>query len=520
MLRAFILVALLPALGQAQGIFAPAKPRVVDPLSLVGLAVGDLLRLPPEARQSARYLTLENIPLDLREEAYLVLCGHLQHLSRESDIVRPRIIPGSGGALLRLHTDDYGWSRSVWESLATESPYTHVRLEIVEEVISHVVRPWPGGVWPKDGKVYAAGSFTYYAEVRTPVRTVKENALAPWLAYGKKGKANLAALVEMTQSKVPLVRGDWFFNQTAIQFGRKPGYYDFLGVKDEAGFRSLVGFDKKLAQTFGKELREAVGESEVTLEPRALARENTLGGAYWRSFDFIKATDRKNPLRILGKDIEAEYDASEQFGHLPNGFWATGVFKRGGERQDFAPGEIASDGHSVSNDRRVHVNISCIRCHGAGGLRSIDSWFRNLLRAPIGLTSPDPLRARELRQQYGRKIEEFQARDKAVFEAAVKEATGWDSAAYTKKYAAFWERYEDAKIDLQWMADDLGIDAAELRGILSAKLKASAAEPLDRRIDLVIANFIGQNPKRIGIRQYEEIYHVLKEYLSAKEQAP
>jgi hypothetical protein len=478
-------------------------------------------------------MTLENVAPEDREDAYLVMCGHVQHLSNQADLKLPTIIPGTAGALIRIHHDYYGWDAKVYEQLADASPHIYQNLNVTEETFydKDVVVPWKGGVWPNDGKYYARGSFTHWDTIkvsRNDAYTTKERALAAHLAYGKDGKKNLARLVELTQSRVPLVHADWFFNQTAAQFNRKPGYYDFLGVKDEDGFRKLGGFDGKLSKEFSKELREAVGISEVTHQPRAFARENAAGNGYWRSFDFLKAIDRANPLRVLGREIEDNYDASEQYIGLPNGFLATGVFAgpkakdaagkavKKGTRADFAPGEIASDSLSRSTDRLVHVNVSCTRCHASDrGLRSMDGWVRGVLVPPLKLESPDYDKARELAQQYGRKIESFLDRDRSIYEEAVKECTGWDARTYGGKYAWMWERYEDAQVDLAWAADDLGTTPEFLFALIDARVKASDYLPLDKRLDIVVGGLFQK--RSIGIRQYEEIYLLLREYLAEKE---
>lgn len=443
----------------------------------VEAALADLQKIPVAQRPSIRYLDLG--PHAQADDAR-VLSGHCNQLSRESDIT----IPANVGKVLRVNLDDYGWKRDVWEKLADADPWYHVRVEVEE------VQHWPGGVWPKDGKHYAANSFTYYAKVK------KATAVAPWLGL------NAGNLVNETQSAAPILRADWFFNQSCTQADRNPGYYDFLGVKDEKTFQKAIGFDVKLADDFGREIREAVADSGVTLQPRAIARHNTLGGGYWRSFDFRIAKDKGNPLRIYGKEIEEAYDATEQYGHLPNGFWATGLFDKQGARQDSAPDFIASDNRSKSNDRRVHVNVSCIRCHSNGGLQDIDAWVRNLLQPPLALQSPDYALIRKLRQQYLRRLEPFIAKDRQVYAEAVMEATGFDTKIYAQKYAEMFERYEDAKVTAAHAARDCGLTEKEFVGKLSAYLKATGG------IDPVLSVFLleGDRRRSLNMKAWEEAF--------------
>ncbi len=241
--------------------------------------------------------------------------------------------------------------------------------------------------------------------------------------------------------------------------------------------------------------------STVTLHPRAIARHGTIGGAYWRTFDFNKVKDRKSATKILGRDIEKLYDASEQFGHLPNGFWATGLFDRQGKRQDVAPNNVAGDTGSKSTDLQIHVNVSCLRCHTNGGLKDIDAWVRNLLIPPLELRSPDEEKAIELRNQYATNLDASLDDDRAVFERAVKEVTGWKSKEYSAAYAEYWEQYEDAKIGIKEAARDLGVSEKRFRDALSARVKAGFGET-------EMSSFLLPNPRlnRITIRVWEDNY--------------
>lgn len=448
-------------------------------------AHADLQRQPPAVRPFLRYLSLHNLTEPERAAAIPVLAGHCNQLSRVAILTRPARV----GDLLRVNLRDYGWSPDVWEKLS--DPYY---LTIVEKINEHGRGYWDGPRWV----------WTERYEQR-----IKATATAPWLVEEPADAERIKDLVTWTGSRLPVTRADWFFNQTAIQADRDAGYYDWLGIKDEAGFQKAIGFDRKLSEGFRFELREAVALSGVTLQPRAITRHDSLGGAYWRSLDFKLARGETNPLKVLGRGLEKSYDATEVFGHLPNGMWATGLFDRAGKRQDFAPPEIASDGVSRSHDRRVHVNVSCIRCHGDGGLQPIDGWVRNLLNPPLELRTTDYEKAVELRQQYLRTLEPFLARDKATYEAAVKEATGLTSKAYATAYAAWWERYEDAKVTTAQAAHELGTTEAELRRKLLAWIKAG------HYLSPAASSFVheGARARALPIRQYEEIVSELHSIL-------
>lgn len=450
----------------------------------VPMALEDAKTLPQELRPYLRYLDLRFLPQKERAVKIQVYKGHLNSLSRQVDILP--LAPIGGNLLLRVNLLDYGWDISLWEKL--NDPYYHTIIE------TKTVKHWSGGIWWQDNKHYPANAFTYHDVQKT-------QAIAPWVSQGQQ--ESLKALIEMTQSKAPIVRADWFFNQTAIQEERAVGYYDWLGIKDEKTFQDVIGFDAARADKFQRELREAVSRSGVTLQPRAIIRQISGGGSYWRSLDFKEATGKKNPLRILGKDIENDYDATEQFGHLPNGFWATGLFDGKGKRQNAAPDFIASDGRSKSHDKRVHVNASCIRCHENGGLQDVDGWARNLFFPPLDLKAPDYRKLRELQQQYLSDIKSYLEWDRKRYADAVKKATGMEVKAYAIAYAKEWERYEDAVVDLEWAANDLGTTPKKLKEALLKDIKGRGLGT-----DTILSGFVldGERKVRIGIRQWEELY--------------
>ena len=455
----------------------------LSPADAIAQAHADLSRLPVEARYDVRYLSLYAVPKAEREKAVRILNGHVNSLSREPDLTPLYVVPGSQGSLCRLYLRDYRWDTKVWEKLV--DPYFTQAIEVER------LEWWPGGNY--DGQHYPAKAF----QVRYKD---KQLVLAPWLTETVQAKKHLEEVVGWTGSKIPVVRAEWFFNQTAAAVDRTPNYYDFLGVKDEKTFQDAIGADVKKAADLGNEIREAVAISGVTLQPRAIVRHGTINGSYWRTFDFKIAKAETNPLAVLGKDIEKKYDASEQYGMLANGMWAFGLFDRQGKIQATAPDFIASDGVSRSTDKRVHNGASCIRCHTNGGLQDIDGWIRNLMTPPLNVLTPDYEKARELKRLYLRKMEPFIEKDRRVYEDAIKEATGLGSKEYSASFARMWEDYEDAKVDLGMAAASLGCTPERLKLAIGGRIRAG-------RGDTVMSVLVlpAGRPNRIPIRQWEEI---------------
>lgn len=507
--------------------------------SQIPAAIADAQKIPEQVRHNLLYLTLDNFPDEKeREDAVRTLSGHVNQLSRATDIqsllAQPGlyysgVVPGTGAKLIRLDIGDFGWKRETIERLAKVDPYFHAKIETVKDpaIIIPAGYEWrklnTDIVLVKDGVAvggFQEGSGQYQRMVRgiwvpgqaqSPVPYGKNisvlvrEVFAPWV------NPKIVELSALLNSQVPILRADWFFNQTIAQVDRVAGYYDVLGIKNEADFQELIGFDPKKKRR-KVELREAVAKSGVTLKARAIVRETAEEQGYWRTLDFKKAVDKLNPLRVLGRTIDEEFlkadvgeVASEVYGGLPNGMWCFLLVNNKGETQATAPDFIASDSRSISNDRRVAVGIGCIRCHTNGGLQDINGWAKNLLKPPLALQSPDYDQIRLLRQQYFRDIKSYIERDRKVYETAVFAATGWDSKVYSAKISWMWSRYEDAEVDAAYVARDLGMTENELVARLEAYAKAHGS------IDPVLSVFLltGDRKQPIDIRQFEELIPVL-----------
>ena len=399
-----------------------------------------------------------------------VINGHMQHLSRSPIIRKPVLVEKQ---LYRVYLSDYRINPAVYERLAGVDPYAH---------------------WDVD------------------LKGKKERTHNPLLIDSKDGMNAMEYLVYFTKSNTPILTAEWFFNQTAIQQGRVAGYYDFLEIKTVKDFEALIGFDRKLAKDFGQTQREATSISDVTVEgARGIVRDNTLGGGFWKSLDFKVAKGLKNPLRILGEDLEKQKDATEGFGHLPNGFWATYAADNNDKLQEVAPNFIAGDTRSKSTDKQVHPNMGCLRCHTNAGLRDLHGFFRrNFKGGPDGLDigSPDHAKYERFREEYSRSLEPFLRRDRERFAEAVTEATGLEAKKYLEYYAAYWERYRDAEVDLAWAARSVGTTPEELRRAFDAQLprpgRVIQIDPRYGALDTVLTGLL--NGDKISISSWEEVY--------------
>lgn len=434
----------------------------------------DLKTVPTELRPFTRYLALLNLPEKEREDALMVLSGHINGLSKEAKIVSPVAIKG----LARINISDYGWKSQTWEKFAETDPYFHIQVT--------KVYPWGGGNWPGTTTPYAKGSFNVID---------KQSAIAPWLIGNEADKASLAVIINETKSQAFLLRADWWFANTAIQEGKTVGYYGMLELKNQKDFETVIGFDAKIADK--REQRRVVIESGIALQPRRIERAKAIDGGLWKTSDSANATEEHDPSLFLRNDLK--FDATEQFAPLPNGMpvWWLGNSK--GERQDKAPDNVVGgDRKGTGNDTRLHINLSCIRCHLS---RKGENCIKDLNEAPIEkVLSKDYEEQKEITRQYFRDLVRLIKQDREGFEASIKESTGMGGLEYGQKYAEFWTRYEETFVDKARACLDLGVTEKAFDDAINRQLKTTGAIP--SHLTLL------RSGRAITIRQWETLYPI------------
>ncbi len=449
----------------------------LSPAIAIEQAHADLVRIPVDDRRYVRYLSLYATKDAERAKLIQAISAHCNSLSRNIDIRPPTIVPDNAGSLLRVDLRNYEWNTEVWEKLV--DPYFTTTIKEGATV------QWEGGIWPGDGKNYPAGSFTY----KRPKTTI----LAPWLAESPAAVKKVADVANWTYSKSPIVRGDWFVYQTIIQEGRAAGYYDFLGIKDQKGFEQVIRFDAVLASRL--EHRRAMVFSGIALQPRRIERTNTALGGLWRTFDNEDAINEKNPLTILDDDFK--FDATEQIAPLPNGMAAFFLGDNKGKKQDKAPDKIVGgDRTGKGNDTRLHICLSCIRCHFGmskkeNGVKEAD--FARITK----LKSYDFQKYDDLQRQYKRDLDLDIFIDRAKYTAAIKKATGGMTPFdYAAELTKVYDRY-DGPVTPERAAADLGILKEKMLGAFRA---------YDEKADLNPVLSILLDGRAIGIRQWEEVF--------------
>lgn len=464
------------------------------PGDAAALAAADLARQPAAARRHLRYLSLYAVPERQRAEWVRVLAFHANSLSREAELTPPALVAPD---LLRVSLPDYGWDPKVWDRLAKVDPHFHAT--VVTEKVSEEQRYHPGG--EVNGTYYAPGNYTFRTREK-----VKALAAAPWLPA--KAAAYLAA---ETRSEAPLLRGDWFLYQTAIQKDRVAGYYDFLGLgKSQKDFERLVGADEAAAKRVKREIKAIVARSSVTLQNRVINRYGAITGGYWITYDYKESTAKRNALRFLDKDIDpADGDAAESYGVLPNGLFAFFLADGAGVRQDTAPDFIASDGRANGTDRRVHVGMSCVRCH-VEGIRPINDWMRQVYRSPVALAAVDKDQFVRFRQLYLSDLARWVRRDSEDYAETLARLTGQTAAQTAAAYGRAWESYAEADLLPADVARETGYPAETVVAALRAYATPGKGVP---PLDPVLAGLIADPPVAVRREHFDEVFPLLMQIL-------
>lgn len=452
-----------------------AQTACAGPVDAAAAALNDARSLPPQVREQTRYLPLYAIKPEHRTEFMKALRFHVNQLSTNPDFSFPRLVTPD---LAAVTLADYGWQVNTWERFNESEPYFYVQ--------AIVKGGDPVYFYKQDAKKWF---------VRREAKAVQVPALAPWLPTKE-----ITELTLLTNSATPIVRADWFLTQTAIAEGRKVGYYDMLGVgKKLTDFEKLVGLDRKFAQSLKKEIQAVVQTSTVALHNRHILRHPTLTGVWWETFDAKENVDVRNGLRLLNGDFT--HDAREVYGTLPNGLFAFFLSDAVGNRANTAPDSIASDGRSGGSDRRVHVGLSCVRCHSPG-IQPIDCWARKHYTGVLQLQSTDLGKYLRLKQLYLSDLDGRIRKDQADYAEALRSVNGLTPEANSKGYAAVWDRYQEQLVSVADVARETGWTEAAVLAAVSATVKKGLADP-------VLSGLLQTPPIPIQRQQYEELQPIL-----------
>lgn len=471
----------------------------ITPATEISEAIADARRLDPATASRTRYMTACDIP-DKEVAKHLTVVDYWANsLSRRKDLIPVRRVSKK---LVAIDIYAYGWNPETWENLADEEPFFLERIRVVKGDEYQFWLP----AWKDDkGKNNAAGYRPYPSPADGEITTI-----AHWMP-----ELRLAELSLLVGSKVPIVRSDWWLHRSFIQFGRKgTGYYDWLGSpKDRKEFEKLVDFDEKRSQKFDYEVAGIVAFSGVAKFPRQIFRFQAFTGGYWVTKDRLDDNkDNGNPLRAL--DAKFQHQAEEIYARAPNGLFYYFLCDDKGVRQDSAPDKLGHDKRSTGSDGRIHVGVSCVRCHSEG-LKPIDDWTRQTFNPKTGLTldSSDAKEYERNRKLYLSDLQSDFDSDNVSYAKALFRLTGMKPDAMAKLAGEEYSRYDDMKIFPKGGARQYGLTEDEYM----KRLKALYLRELGKikSNDVVLASHIAGLPIR-GADDWEQLQPVIAPVMYAR----
>lgn len=414
---------------------------------------------------------------------YAAAAMHCNLLSREGDLTPPRIVQKD---LIAVYRSDYGWDAKTFEKLAGLDPYFHQNAIVPAGSLYSMY--WRGS--PQ----YAAG--WYRAEkAKTEIKIAIP---AKWLPAKK-----IEALYELTNSNVPLLRWDWFFNQTAVCEDRQVGYYEILGIKNRKDAEELAGLNRKLADQRRKVQMAYLRRSGVAVNNRAIEWNQAYDGDWWFTKDVFKDIGENNVVRLLNGDLQ--HAAEEIYFSLPNGLPGMIACNQKGELQRVVPSKIAANKHGMNNDLNIHIPLNCMQCH-VEVIRPFNDDARNLYRDKIVLESPDYVKYLRLKRLYLTDIDTTIQNSQRRFALAIKACNGLTPAANAEAYAETWSIYLERPLGLAEAAAELGTTQERLLKVVGAKVAAGLSDP-------VLSGLWNKNVVPVRREHWEELQGVIWDWL-------
>lgn len=401
--------------------------EVVTPASEVRAVLADLERhVVPEECSSTRYLSLHNLPRRDWPQAQAVVSFLLNSVSRSDRIVRPNLVPGSGGRLLRVSLREYGLPPELWELVASEDPYWHLRTEVIDPASGRTREVFTDGGW---------------SDLRAS-----------------------SALRERTGSGGALLRADFFVTRVATTLDGGH-YYRFAGIPErESDWFAGLGIDLKRVGELHADRGANMIRSQITLKVRRVVRRQGPLGAAWQTYDVERSTPERDPLR---HPFAFEFDASEHIAAKRNGLHLFTLADRQGKRQETVPDVVAKDASDPHGSGIVAPMLSCVRCHVEKGLRPFANDQRQLAQLGVATYVEKPQDADRLAVFYGATLEKELRRDREDYAEAVAAATGGCEAAEVAAWLGeMYRRYRDELVTPDRAAHELGVRRERLSVVL------------------------------------------------------
>jgi len=293
-----------------------AERPFIDDEAVLRAITDDLNTLSDIERPRTRYFTLSHLynvgDSDEEMEVYRqAFAKFINHLSTKPGIVKPYPVD-EAKTIFRINIVDLGWDEKTWALIEYANPY--------------------------------------FIQYDTPV---------------------MDTLQQMTETKVPFVRADWF----TFVASQPPLYYDILELpKTRDELEAKLGVDTQANRANLDVIRAGFQDSGVSQNNRMIERHTIASGGYWESFDFGGGKDRQSFFQFplgpnddfgeFSKKFGFEADGGEIIFSLPNGLQGYYLTDNAGNRLDTGPTNIVQD--PERRDFAVTNGISCISCHSQG----------------------------------------------------------------------------------------------------------------------------------------------------------
>lgn len=455
--------------------FVPAAPDVVirdvlSPRLAVAAALADLDAQNSDDQPFHRYLYLP-----IGEETFFpALRLHVNLISREAQLAYPKqVIPG----LWRVDLRDYQWNAKVFEKLADIDPYFHRKQDqaVIETVEVDVDQQY--------GYTDAYGKW-HDTEIRREKQKKQiKRVVSKNLLYVPNGATQLAGLALLTQSKVPIVRADWFLVQSARQISLNnkqtgAGYYDFLELRNRDDYFKLIGENENEAVRLQSEVRAVVSESGISAQNRQIVQTGVIQGKHWTTLDVFDQSGAGVAINHLRRG-EFNHDAEEHYAPLANGLPVTFLCDAKGVRQDSAPDKLGGNKAplNTSADLRIHVNLSCMQCHGAAVLMGVQDDVRPVYTGKLKTLSKDKNVDLELRRQYGQNLNNKLDKDRNDYQEVFSRTTGKSVKDTINLYSEAFTGYAYKRVDLKTAATEFGVsEQGLLKGLKDAAQRLGAGD--------------------------------------------
>ena len=335
----------------AASLVGTSSPDAVYKLAALDLAE----RVPPDKRQTTRYLSLHAVPEADRPDFLKALVFTLNSVSFRSRIIQP-VVVGGEQLLVRVDLEAFAWDRNSRTARRDRLAQSGVKFSFPDAVSEQrFLDIWEDFVasdpYFKVTQVNAAGK-----HVRGWLDPVVE-----------------AATRKLSQSSSFILRADWLLPRLLIEKDQG-GFYSqtLMFPANETDLYKYFGVDINLVDRENQlKAGGAVLESIVALHNRELQQIPSLYGwdekFIWRTFDFAKDDEAaKNVLESFGGT--AVHDGRELIGSLPNGLHWYYLSDAKGTQVAVVPQAIAFDMRNKEKqpirDRNVVNSYKCIGCHG------------------------------------------------------------------------------------------------------------------------------------------------------------